>query len=79
MNLASVSCGSTGNCAAVGDYVDGSYRQQGLLINYRKGVWRQGVRVALPAGARDQPAGHGERGLLRRHRLLHGGRQLPQR
>jgi hypothetical protein len=55
VNLASVSCASTGNCAAVGNYVDGSYNQQGLLINYRKGVWHPGVRVAVPAGAAVNP------------------------
>jgi hypothetical protein len=55
VNLASVSCGSSGNCAAVGNYVDGSYNQQGLLINYRTGVWRTGVRVVLPAGAAANP------------------------
>ncbi len=55
VNLASVSCGSTGNCTAVGNYVDGSYDQQGLLLNYRKGVWRTGVRVAVPAGAATNP------------------------
>jgi hypothetical protein len=55
VNLASASCGSAGNCAAAGNYVDGGYNQQGLLINYRKGVWRPGVRVALPAGAGANP------------------------
>ena len=55
VNLASVSCGSAENCAAVGNYVNGNYDQQGLLINYRKGVWRPGVRVALPAGTASNP------------------------
>jgi hypothetical protein len=55
VSLASVSCGSTGSCAAVGNYVDSGYLQQGLLINYRKGVWRQAVRVLPPAGAAANP------------------------
>jgi ferredoxin len=55
VNLTSVSCASVGGCAAVGDYVDGGDDQQGLLVNYRRGVWRAGVRVALPAGAAANP------------------------
>jgi len=55
VNLPSASCASAGNCAAVGNYVDSGYYQQGLLINYRKGVWRKGVRVIPPAGAAANP------------------------
>jgi hypothetical protein len=55
VNLASVACGSAGNCAAVGSYVDSGYLQQGLLINYRRGVWRPAVRVVPPAGAAVNP------------------------
>jgi hypothetical protein len=55
VNLASVSCASAGNCAAVGNYVDSGYLQQGVLLNYRKGIWRPGVRVIPPAGAGPNP------------------------
>ena len=33
VNLASVSCASAGNCAAVGDYTDSAGNTQGLLLN----------------------------------------------
>lgn len=55
VNLASVSCAAAGSCAAVGNYSDSGYYQQGLLMNYRKGVWRTGVRVPPPAGAAADP------------------------
>jgi hypothetical protein len=55
VNLPSVSCAAAGSCAAVGNYVDTGYEQQGLLINYRRGVWRQGVRVIPPPGAAANP------------------------
>jgi len=55
VNLASVSCASAGSCTAVGNYIDSGYLQQGVLLNYRKGVWRQGLRVIPPAGAAANP------------------------
>jgi len=55
VNLASASCATVGNCAAVGNYVDSGYLQQGVLLNFRKGVWRPGVRVIPPAGAGSNP------------------------
>jgi hypothetical protein len=55
VNLPSVSCAAAGSCVAVGNYIDTGYYQQGVLINYRRGVWRQGVRVIPPAGAAANP------------------------
>lgn len=55
VNLTTVSCATAGNCAAVGDYVDNGYRQQGLMINLRRGAWRPGVRTSPPPGAAGNP------------------------
>ena len=51
VNLRSVSCASTGNCSAVGNYLDSSSHRQGLLISETGGTWGSGVEPLLPAGA----------------------------
>ncbi len=53
VNLAAVSCGSAGNCSAVGNYVDSGYDQRGLIINERSGTWRTGGELSTPVGAAD--------------------------
>jgi hypothetical protein len=52
--LSSVSCGSAGNCVAVGSYPahpDSGFDIQGLLLTETGGIWSAGVEVALPANA----------------------------
>ncbi len=41
----SVSCGSPGNCAAGGNYTDGSNRRQGFVASEQNGVWGQAIEV----------------------------------
>lgn len=55
VNLTSVSCASVGSCTAVGDYFDGNALELGVAINLRRGVWRPGLTVNLPAGAAGDP------------------------
>ena len=43
--LTSVSCPSAGNCAAGGDYTDGSHHQQAFVVSERHGVWRRAIKV----------------------------------
>ena len=50
VNLSSVSCGSAGNCTAVGTYTDTSGATQEVLLTDSSGVWATGVRASLPAG-----------------------------
>jgi hypothetical protein len=50
-----VSCGSAGNCAAVGSYVDSSGNVQGLLLTGTSGTWAAGVEASLPANADKDP------------------------
>lgn len=51
VSIASVSCGSAGNCSAVGSYFDTSSHYEGLLLDEVGGVWERGVEAALPANA----------------------------
>jgi hypothetical protein len=46
-DLRSVSCGSAGNCSAVGDYYDAA-GMEGLLLNETAGSWSPGVEAVLP-------------------------------
>ena len=50
----SVSCASPGNCAAGGDYENGSGASQGLVVSEKDGVWGKAIEVpglgALNAG-----------------------------
>ena len=56
VRLGSVSCGSAGDCAAVGGYVDGSNGSQGLLLSETAGVWAAGTQAGLPANASTVPS-----------------------
>ena len=50
--LGSVSCGSVGECSAVGTYSDSSSNVQGLLVTETAGTWQQpAVEASLPANA----------------------------
>src|SRR5215468_4705407 len=46
----SVSCGSAGNCTAVGDYLGSPGHRQGLLLTQTSGSWAA-AQAPLPAGA----------------------------
>jgi hypothetical protein len=46
-----VSCASVGNCAAIGNYVDISGNEQGLLLSESSATWARGVEATLPANA----------------------------
>jgi Divergent InlB B-repeat domain/PASTA domain len=50
VKLASVSCGSPGNCSAVGSYLASS-GEEGLLLTETAGSWGTGVEAVLPADA----------------------------
>jgi hypothetical protein len=43
--LASVSCGSAGNCVAGGGYLDGSGRGQAFVAGETNGTWRRAIEV----------------------------------
>src|SRR6266568_3525651 len=43
--VSSVSCGSAGSCAAVGDYTDGSGHQQGFVAVEENSVWGRAAEV----------------------------------
>jgi hypothetical protein len=49
--LSSVSCGSAGNCSAVGGYQDNSGNGPGLLLTETAGTWGTGVEASLPPNA----------------------------
>jgi hypothetical protein len=51
VQLVSVSCGSAGNCSAVGGYKDSSDHSRGVLLTEKSGRWARGVEASLPAGA----------------------------
>ena len=53
--ISSVSCGSAGNCTAVGRYKDSSGQVQGLLLTETSGRWATGVEAPLPANATANP------------------------
>jgi len=53
----SVSCASTGNCAAGGYYVDGSNAYQAFVVDENNGVW--GTAIEVP-GTAALNAGHAE-------------------
>jgi hypothetical protein len=43
--LPSVSCGSAGNCAAGGTYLDSSGHQQAFVVSEQNGTWRKAIEV----------------------------------
>src|ERR1022692_4250757 len=53
-DVASVSCGSAGNCAAGGNYADSAGGEHGFVASERNGVWGRAIEVpgleALSAG-----------------------------
>ncbi|HZE17208.1 MAG TPA: hypothetical protein VE197_16735 [Mycobacterium sp.] len=51
VGLATVACGSAGNCTAVGGYTPDYHTDVPLLVSERNGVWGAGVEAQLPAGA----------------------------
>ena len=51
MSLGAIACPSAGNCSAVGEYLDGKGRFQGLLLSQRSGTWSRGVMAGLSPGA----------------------------
>jgi hypothetical protein len=49
--VVAVSCTAVGACSAGAAYLDAANRYQGLVASEVDGRWRQGVKIALPAGA----------------------------
>lgn len=43
--VTSVSCGSAGNCAAGGAYLDRAHGQQGFVVSEKNGVWGKAIEV----------------------------------
>lgn len=56
VSLAAVSCGSSGNCAAVGSYLDSMGHRQGLLLDESSGTWGTGLEVGLPGTPAPDPS-----------------------
>jgi hypothetical protein len=52
VSLGSLSCTSPGDCTAVGNYVDSSYHEHGLLLSESSGTWQRGVEAAMLAKPR---------------------------
>jgi len=50
----SVSCPSAGNCVAVGQYLDSSGADEGVLLTETAGKWGAGIEASLPANATTQ-------------------------
>jgi hypothetical protein len=48
-NLASVSCGSAGNCSAGGEYAPSSSSQQVFVVSQTNGIW--GTAIEVPGTA----------------------------
>lgn len=55
VSISSISCGSPGNCSAVGSYYDKAGHLEGLLPIEKAGHWRRGVEAVLPANAAPDP------------------------
>ncbi len=53
--LTALSCGSTGNCSAVGTYDNALGDTQGLLITESHGSWHRAVEARPPVGASSDP------------------------
>ena len=53
--VGAVSCASTGNCAAAGDYRDHSDHEQGFVVSERHGRW--GKAIEVPGLASQNPHG----------------------
>lgn len=55
-DLNAVSCVSTGNCIAVGDYRISTVQTEGFYAVETSGTWARGVQLPLPADAGSSPA-----------------------
>ncbi|MFL5830956.1 MAG: hypothetical protein ACJ76X_13660, partial [Solirubrobacteraceae bacterium] len=55
VDLTSVSCGSAGNCSAVGSYADTSDNTQALVVTQTAGVWAAGLKATPPANVGGNP------------------------
>lgn len=55
MEIASLSCPTTGECTAVGTFNDALGDRQGVLLNEHGGRWRRSVLARPPAGAAVNP------------------------
>jgi len=53
--LWSITCSSSGNCSAGGDYHDGSGHVQAMAATETSGTWAQAVEVTAPTGAAANP------------------------
>ena len=51
MGFSGLSCPSAGNCTAVGGYVDGHSDFQGAIFTEHDGLWANGIKAPVPAGA----------------------------
>jgi hypothetical protein len=58
--LFSLSCTSTGNCVAVGWYVDQADRGDTLVVSERNGAWQRGIEPRLPANAGSRTVSGGD-------------------
>jgi len=54
VDLTSVSCGSAGNCTAVGKYFNAA-GHQGVMLTQTSGTWATGAEATLPADAASNP------------------------
>ena len=50
VKVAALSCSSAGNCAAGGQYLDGSHQNQAFLVTERSGQWGGAIQVPGAAG-----------------------------
>jgi hypothetical protein len=57
--LVSLSCGSAGNCAAGGFYVNGSHRGRAFVVSEKNGSWRKAIQVPGVAALSGAGAGSG--------------------
>jgi hypothetical protein len=55
VTVTAVSCASPGSCTVIGDYVDSSGVQQGMLLTQTAGTWAAGVELPAPDGAGSPP------------------------
>ena len=49
VSVAQISCWSTGNCSAIGNYIDVNNVSQGFLLNEVNGTWQTAQNVATPS------------------------------
>lgn len=55
IGLGSVSCTSTGNCTALGGYLDRGQNEDGLILSERGGRWAAGAESPVPPDAGPSP------------------------